>query len=75
MMQHLEERQPRIVLQRGEKIFPAQKESLVSVLCFDAQETVLLLPCSLCLQSRKFIPFHLYFKFHKSLMASKAIGY
>jgi hypothetical protein len=52
MMQHLAERQPRIVLNRVEKIFPALKEGLVSVLCLNAQETVLF-SCSLYLQSRK----------------------
>jgi hypothetical protein len=52
MMEHLAERQPRIVLHRVEKIFPALKESLVSVLCINAQE-IDLLSCSLYLQSRK----------------------
>jgi hypothetical protein len=52
MMQHLAERQPSTVLQRVEKIFPALKESLVSVPCLNAQETVLL-SWSLYLQSRK----------------------
>jgi hypothetical protein len=60
MMQHLVERQPRIVLQRVEKIVPALKESLVSVLCLNAQETVVL-SCSLYIQAKqegKVIPWH-----------------
>jgi hypothetical protein len=52
MMQHLAERQPRIVLQRAEKIFPTLKESLVSFLCLNAQKPVFL-SCSLYLQHRK----------------------
>jgi hypothetical protein len=52
MMQHLADRQPKTVLQRVEKIFPDLKESLLCVLCLNAQETVLI-SCSLYLQSRK----------------------
>jgi hypothetical protein len=52
ILQHLAERQPKIVLQRVEKIFPALEESLVSVLCLYAQETVSLF-CSIYLQTEE----------------------
>jgi hypothetical protein len=42
ILQHLAERQPKIVLHRVEKIYPSLKENLVSVLCLNTQETVLL---------------------------------
>jgi hypothetical protein len=51
ILQNLAERQPKIVLHRIEKIFPALKVSFVSVLCLNAQETVLL--CSLCMQTKE----------------------
>jgi hypothetical protein len=60
ILQNLAERQPKIVLHRVEKIFPALKESLVRVLCLNAQETVSL-SCSLYIRTKekgKVIPGH-----------------
>jgi hypothetical protein len=52
ILQHLAERQPKIVLHGVEKIFPPLKESFVSVLCMNVRETVLLL-CSLYMQTKE----------------------
>jgi hypothetical protein len=42
ILQSLANRVPKIVLQRAEDIFPAVRESMVSVLCLCAQKRVLL---------------------------------